>query len=64
MSRELCIANDEGVLEDGFYSVETAKARLIQLFEQGEDYAEILYRDLFDEDGVWIEEPDGDEDEE
>jgi hypothetical protein len=64
MSRELCIANDEGVLEDGFYSMETAKARLIQLFAQGEDYAEILYRDLFDEGGMWIEEPDGDEDEE
>jgi hypothetical protein len=62
MSRELCIANDEGVLEDGFYTVRAAKARLLELIRLGEDYAEILPRDLFDEDGMWIEEPDGDED--
>lgn len=59
MSRELCLVNDEGVVEDGFYSRESAEARLAAI---SDDDLEIEHRDLYDEDGFWIEEPDGDED--
>ena len=54
--RELCLVSDEGVVEEGFYSLESATAALAS--SQLEDMLEIEYRDLYDEDGVWIEDDD------
>jgi len=54
--RELCIANEEGVLEDGFHCIMEAQDRLKEIGD-----GEIAYRDLYDEDGVWIEEDTDDE---
>ena len=56
--RELCIVNDEGVIEDGFYDLLTAQDRLKEIGD-----GEIAYRDLYDEDGIFIEDEDEDEDE-
>ena len=52
-SRELCIANSEGVIEDGFFDLLDAKDRLKQIGD-----GSIAYRDQYDEAGDWIEESD------
>ena len=52
-SRELCIANSEGVIEDGFFDLLDAQDRLKQLGD-----GSIAYRDQYDEAGDWIEESD------
>ena len=56
-SRELCIANSEGVIEDGFFDLLDAQDRLKQIGD-----GSIAYRDQYDEAGDWIEESDEDED--
>ena len=48
--RELCIANEEGVIEDGFHDLLDAQDRCKALGD-----GEVTYRDLYDEDGDWIE---------
>jgi hypothetical protein len=55
-NRELCIANDEGVMEDGFYDILTAQNRMNEIGD-----GEVQYRDLYDDDGQWIEESEDDE---
>jgi len=52
-ARELCIANDEGVIEDGFHDLLEASDRLAEIGD-----GEIGYRDQYDADGMWIEESD------
>jgi len=54
--RELCIANDEGVIEDGFYDLLEAQDRANEIGD-----GEVTYRDRYDESGDWIEESDDDE---
>ena len=49
--RELCIANEEGVIEDGFHDMLEAQDRCKEIGD-----GEVTYRDLYDEDGEWIEE--------
>lgn len=56
--RELCIANEQGVIEDGFYNWVEAQRRLKEIGD-----GEITFRDLYDEDGVWIEQDTEAEDE-
>ena len=58
-SRELCIANSEGVIEDGFFDLLDAQDRLKQLGD-----GSIAYRDQYDEAGDWIEESDDDDQDE
>lgn len=53
IGRELCLVSDEGVVEDGFYSLESALAALNECDK--DDELEIEYRDLYDESGEWIE---------
>jgi hypothetical protein len=48
-SVEYCITEDGMVVEDGFYSVADATDSL------GEGSGEVERRDLYDEDGDWIE---------
>jgi len=62
MSTEFVIVSDEGVVEDGFYSRESAEARIIEAYSP-EDELEVDLAEHYDEDGMYIEEADGDEDE-
>lgn len=48
--RELCIANDEGVIEDGFHDLLVAQDRCKEIGDGA-----VEYRDLYDDDGMWIE---------
>lgn len=50
---EFCIVNDEGVVEDGFYSRSEAEEQLKTY--SPEDGCEICIRSNYDEDGFWIE---------
>lgn len=55
---EYCIVSDEGVLEADFYSVSEAEAKINESYP--EDDCTVERRDLYDEDGYWIEESDED----
>lgn len=55
---EWCLCNDEGVVEDGFFSLAAAQAALAA--SDPDDLLEIDERINFDEDGVSIEEEDED----
>ena len=59
---EYVIVSDEGVVEDGFYSREAAELRIAEAYSP-DDELEVELADYYDEDGMWIEESDGDEDE-
>jgi len=51
---EWCLVNDEGVVEDGFFSFAAAQAALAA--SDPDDELEIDEREFFDENGVSIEE--------
>ena len=51
---EWCLCNDEGVVEDGFFSLAAAQAALAA--SDPDDLLEIDERINFDEDGVSLEE--------
>jgi hypothetical protein len=53
---EWCLCNDEGVVEDGFFSLAAAQAALQA--SDPDDELEIDDRELFDEDGISIEDED------
>lgn len=57
---EFCLVNDEGVVDEGFFSLEAAMLALAA--SDPEDELSIDCRENYDEDGIWIDEPDGDED--
>jgi len=50
---EWCLVNDEGVVEDGFFTLAAAQAALAA--SDPDDLLEIDDRELFDEDGISIE---------
>lgn len=50
---EWCLVNDEGVVEDGFFSLADAQAALAA--SDPDDLLEIDERDSFDEDGMSLE---------
>ncbi len=47
---EYCIASDEGVIEEGFYSFDEACERQLELGD-----GEVMDRTLYDDFGNWIE---------
>ena len=59
---EFVIANDEGVLEDGFCSRESAEKAMAAKYAEDDAFVELA--ENYDDDGNWIEEADGDEDDE
>ena len=60
MSTEYCLVSDEGVVEDGFFSMQAALDALAK--SDPDDELEVAERDQYDEDGQWIEEVDDDSD--
>jgi len=60
MSTEYCLVSDEGVVEDGFFSLQDAQDALAK--SDPADELEVAERDQYDEDGQWIEEADDDSD--
>ena len=58
---EWCLVSDEGVIEDGFYTREAAEDALAKA--DPDDELQVDERENYDDDGNWIEEADGDEDE-
>ena len=57
---EYCITNDEGVIEDGFYSQQEAQKAVDKYYLNSGVSVEL--RELYDEDDNWIED-DNDNDE-
>jgi hypothetical protein len=60
MSTEYCLVSDEGVVEDGFFSMQAALDALAK--SDPDDELEVAEREQYDEDGQWIEEADDDSD--
>lgn len=59
---EYCLVNDEGVVEDGFFSREAAEQCIADDYSP-EDELEVDLRERYDADGQWIEDnEDGDDD--
>lgn len=58
---EWCLVNDEGVVEDGFFSLASAQAALAA--SDPDDLLEIDEREQFGEDGQSIEEEEEEEEE-
>ena len=56
---EWCLCNDEGVVEEGFFTLAAAQAAL--LASDPDDLLEIDDRDRFDEDGISIDDEDDDD---
>jgi len=59
---EWAIVNDEGVVEDGFFSKKEAESALVKHYD-ADDSLSIAPRSEYDECGQWIEDEDEDEDE-
>jgi len=51
---EYCIVNDEGIIEEGFWTI--ADAQLAAAVYPVDENAKVERRDLYDEDGEWIDE--------
>ena len=60
MSTEYCLVSDEGVVEDGFFSMQAALDALAK--SDPDDELEVAEREQYDEDGQWIEEADDSDD--